>query len=622
MRYQAIIDPSNKNNSHSLTIDFIAQATIGDSLEILDVGCSAGYLGEYLRNQGHHVTGIDITQEAIVKAAEFLNEVHCMKVEEFFASHPLRRFDVVIFGDVLEHVTNAEEVLKLTLEALKPCGRVVASIPNVSHLAVRAMLLEGRWEYADLGLLDRDHVRFFTKKTIQKLFNESGFEIVDMGETKLPVEIVDKLCNMQLNPIFVEAAKKTVGDDSASTVFQYITVAQSKSSAPRIVCLLPGVDNSLFDIRIKTPIVNWAKRHGGFVRFRVLGEHTPEDLSWGDAFLFQRQAGTHTLQLMKKLQSFNKKVIFDIDDLLTQLPAFLSHHQLSPEIHQSLLDVIAQADVVTTTTNRLAAELHKLNPNVVCVPNSVMYQPPDRISENPNSIPKATLIIASSDAVLVDFLIEPLRMIQQQHGNFIKIVIVGPIGREFKKCGLIFEGVPIIKYKDFTDFLRTLLNPIGLIPLDNSLFSMCKSPIKFLDYSAAQIPSICSDTAPYSDCIVNNSTGILVKNNTDEWVNAINFLISSGEARLRISSAAHQLAMDKYLADYAGDAWQKVIDLANVKQLQNTGKIDYNPLCYNQKLSYKYMLTKALDRRAYRKIIIILKMEGLSGLKKFLSNYK
>jgi 2-polyprenyl-3-methyl-5-hydroxy-6-metoxy-1,4-benzoquinol methylase len=217
MRYQSVIDTNNKNNSHTLTIDFIAELSKGQPFEILDVGCSAGYLGEYLRTQGHHVTGIDITPEAIVKASEFLNEAHCMKVEEFFDLYPYRQFDVVIFGDVLEHVTNAEEVLRLTAQALKPRGRVIASIPNVGHLAVRAMLLEGRWEYASLGLLDRDHVRFFTRQTITQLFTDSGYDVQEMRTTNLSVETVDKICGMHLNPAFIKLARKAAGkDDSAS----------------------------------------------------------------------------------------------------------------------------------------------------------------------------------------------------------------------------------------------------------------------------------------------------------------------------------------------------------------------------------------------------------------------
>jgi 2-polyprenyl-3-methyl-5-hydroxy-6-metoxy-1,4-benzoquinol methylase len=616
MRYQAVIDPSNKNNSHTLTIDFIAEANGGESLEILDVGCSAGYLGEYLRAQGHHVTGIDITPEAIEKAAEFLNEAYCMKVEDYFASHPERKFDVVIFGDVLEHVTNAEEVLRLTARALKPRGRVVASIPNVGHLAVRAMLLEGRWEYADLGLLDRDHVRFFTRETIQKLFDDAGYDVNEMRSTNLPVETVDALCGMKLNPVFVDIANNAAGHDESKNVFQYVTMAQLKSSAPRVVCLVPDVTSGLFGFRVKAPLDNWARRYGGAVRYRLLGEQRAEDLLWGDVFLFERMGGAYTLHLIQVLKAHGKRVVFEIDDLLTELPDFLAHHRGSPETQQSLLDAIAQVDIVTTTTPRLAGRLQKLNPNIVCVPNCIKDLPPERVAHDEKASPKATLIVASSDTVLVDCLIEPLRQIQQQHGESIKLVVVGPIALALEKGGLTFERMPILSYKEFTELLQTLINPIGLIPLDNSVFSACKSAIKYFDYSAAQIPSICSNVPPYADYVQNDVTGLLVDNTTTDWVNAINSLIQSSEERCKLSNAARQYVIDTHLADQAGDAWQKVIERLKIERVEIPGLVEASVLHIRPNINALWIARKLTQRRTYSRLRTILKSEGIAGIKK------
>lgn len=616
MRYQAVIDPSNKNNSHTLTIDFIAEAAQGESFQILDVGCSAGYLGEYLRAQGHRVTGIDITPEAIEKATEFLNEAHCMKVEDYFASYPESKFDVVIFGDVLEHVINAEEVLRLTAQALKPRGRVVASIPNVGHLAVRAMLLEGRWEYANLGLLDRDHVRFFTRETIQKLFEDSGYKVNEMRSTNLPVETVDELCGMKLNPKFVKIAKDAVGDDDSTTIFQYISMAQLKSSTPRVVCLVPDVTSGLFGFRVKAPLDNWARRHGGAVRFRLLGEHKPEDLSWGDIFLFERVGGAYTLQLIKLLKAHGKHIVFEIDDLLTELPDFLAHHRGSPETHQSLLDTISQADIVTTTTPRLASRLQKLNPNIVCVPNCIKDLPRMRVAHIESTASKATLIVASSDTVFVGCLIEPLRQIQQKHGESVKLVVIGPIDRALEQGGLTFERMPILSYAEFTDLLQSLVNPIGLIPLDDSVFSSCKSPIKYFDYSAAQIPSICSNFPPYADFVHDSVTGILVLNSTTAWVNAINSLIQSTEERRRLSNAARQYVIDTHLADHAGDAWKTVISRLNIQNVEIPGLAEASELHVRTNINALWIARKLTQRRTYGQLCTILKSEGIAGVKK------
>jgi len=621
MRYQAVIDPSNKNNSHSLTITFIEEATGGESLDILDVGCSSGYLGEYLRGQGHHVTGIDITPEAIATAAMFLNEAYCMKIEDFFLEYPERKFDVVIFGDVLEHVTNAEEVLTLTARALKPRGRVVASIPNVSHLAVRAMLLEGRWEYANLGLLDRDHVRFFTRETIQQLFDDAGFEVNEMRSTHLSVETVDALCGMNLNQKFVDLARQAVQSDDTATVFQYVSMAQLKSTAPRIVCLVPDTTSGLFGFRVKAPLDNWARRYGGAVRYRRLGEQKPEDLLWGDVFLFERMGGAYTLHLINVLNAHGKRVVFEIDDLLTALPDFLAHHRSSSNTQQSLVDAIAQAHIITTTTPRLASQLQKINPHVLCVPNCINALPPERNAHTEDVSPKATLIVASSDTVLVDVLIEPLRHVQQQYGASIKLVVVGPIDRALEKGGLKFERLPILSYADFKTFLQTAKNPIGLIPLDNSIFSSCKSPIKYFDYSAAQVVSICSNVPPYSDYVEHGITGLLVDNSHSAWIDALDTLIQSVEERRTLSHAARQYVRGQHLVDRAGDAWQSVIDRLDIQRVEVPGLVEASVLRIPPNINLSWIIKKLTQRHTYRRLRTVLKSEGLSGIKKRLTGW-
>lgn len=621
MRYQAVIDTTNKNNSHTLTIDLIQEAAGGECWDILDVGCSAGYLGEYLVAQGHRVTGIDITQEAVETAQKFLTDAHCMKVEDYFDKHFDRRFDVIIFGDVLEHVTNAEEVLRISAKALKPNGMVIASIPNVSHLAIRAMLLEGRWEYGELGLLDRDHVRFFTEKSIRQLFADSNYGVDDMRSVRLPVETVDKICDLKLNPIYVELANNATRNDLSADVFQYVVMAKTLSQTPRVVCMVPHTSNGLFQFRVLMPLNNWAKRFGGSVRYRVLGEHHADDLVWGDIFLFQRIGGAYTLHLIKVLQAHNKRVVFEIDDLLTELPDFLAHHRGSPGEQKSLLDAISLADAVTTTTTRLASRLKHINPAVHCVPNCVMALPAQRLAHAESVTPKATLIVASSDTVMVDFLITPLKSILEKHGTVIRLVVVGPIDKALKKGGLTFDRLPILSYIEFKELLQTLINPIGLIPLDDSVFSSCKSPIKFFDYAAAQIPSVCSDVPPYNDYIQNGHSGLLVNNDDQAWTHAIETLINSVEDRNRLSLAAHAYTLETHLENRAGDAWQQLIETLNIDRTEVPGLIEASLLRVNPNINTRWIVSKLLQRKTYGRIREILKEEGFNGIKKKMSRW-
>jgi len=93
------------------------------------------------------------------------------------------RFDVIIFADVLEHVAEPASLLRIAAKGLKPGGFILVSVPNVAHWSVRLRLLFGRFEYADVGIMDATHLRWFTAKTIRGLLKRSGFEVLECKQT-------------------------------------------------------------------------------------------------------------------------------------------------------------------------------------------------------------------------------------------------------------------------------------------------------------------------------------------------------------------------------------------------------------------------------------------------------
>jgi 2-polyprenyl-3-methyl-5-hydroxy-6-metoxy-1,4-benzoquinol methylase len=615
MRYQSVIDVNNKNNSHTIAIDFIAEKAGDQKLRILDVGCSAGYLGEYFKTLGHHVTGIDINAEAIEVAKGYLDEVYCESLDTFFARTFAQKFDAVIFGDVLEHVTNSEEILKKTAQHLSPTGFVVASIPNVSHLAVRAMLLEGRWEYADLGLMDRDHLRFFTKESIHKLFADASYEIHHIKPVKLDVATVNQLCHMDLNPRFIKYAQIFTGGDDSADVFQYVTIATPHAEkATRVVAYVPTEVSSLVDIRIRGPLENWNKRFSGSLRIRDLQDVRPEDLYWGDVFIFQRVSGINIKTLIDALRRYGKKVVFEIDDLLMELPDFLSHHRLSSDDLRFLVSSLSTADAITTTTQRLADKLGEFNSNVFRVPNCIHGA---IMSERANlgvDSPKATIVIASTDSVTVDILLKPVQRIKQAYGDAVQIVAIGPIARFFIKKNIPVIEYPIQGYAEFRKLLSELPNPIGIIPLDDSVFSSCKSPIKFFDYSSVGIPSLCSDVPPYSDYVAHGETGLLVENHEQAWYEAICKVVEDANLRQSLVSRARTYALETHQMDKAGDAWNEVIQGLQVERIESKEllkTINYYP---GIERSMRFFLRQLLNPKKYKKVLRVLFTEGLNGI--------
>lgn len=166
----------------------VAALVPASAKRVLDVGCGAGALGHHLKQrQPCWVSGIEVVPGVAEQARGVLDEVLVGDVESLVERPPRERFDCIVCADVLEHLREPGRVLRALREGwLAPDGVVVASIPNVRHWSVIRQLLEGRWDYADAGLLDRTHLRFFTRTTLYFLFAEAGFHILEWRATRIP----------------------------------------------------------------------------------------------------------------------------------------------------------------------------------------------------------------------------------------------------------------------------------------------------------------------------------------------------------------------------------------------------------------------------------------------------
>jgi SAM-dependent methyltransferase len=157
---------------------------------VLDLGCSDGQLADRLRGLGHHVTGVDLVAHNGVK-----ERVDCFVEADLEHGVPPEvggPFDVVLAADVLEHVRAPERILDDVRPLLAPGGSLLVSVPNFGHWYPRARVAIGRFGYDRRGILDRDHVRFFTKRTFERLVADGGFRVVRRSGTGLPLEVIDR----------------------------------------------------------------------------------------------------------------------------------------------------------------------------------------------------------------------------------------------------------------------------------------------------------------------------------------------------------------------------------------------------------------------------------------------
>jgi 2-polyprenyl-3-methyl-5-hydroxy-6-metoxy-1,4-benzoquinol methylase len=151
---------------------------VPDGVRVLDVGCATGYLAARLGARGCSVTGFERDPVAAAAAEEHCEAVVVgdIEAEADRAALP-HEFDVVLLGDVLEHLVDPWTTLRCVRGLLAGGGVAVASIPNVAAWTVRLALLRGRFEYTETGLLDRTHLRFFTRATAHQLVRGAGFAI-------------------------------------------------------------------------------------------------------------------------------------------------------------------------------------------------------------------------------------------------------------------------------------------------------------------------------------------------------------------------------------------------------------------------------------------------------------
>ena len=169
---------------------------LGHPRAVLDVGCGPGQNGAEAKLRGAHVTGIESNPTAARVARGRLDEVLELDLTSDAASRALagRTFDLVLFADVLEHLVDPLATLQRYVPMLEDGGHVIVSLPNVAAWPVRLGLLAGAFRYEESGLLDRTHLRFFTRETAIELVENAGLEVL----------------HVEQNPMLVRAAKDVI----------------------------------------------------------------------------------------------------------------------------------------------------------------------------------------------------------------------------------------------------------------------------------------------------------------------------------------------------------------------------------------------------------------------------
>jgi SAM-dependent methyltransferase len=169
--YRVPVDPAATNNPHSAALRLT-----GAGHQVLEVGCSVGHVTEHLVAAGNTVVGVELDPDAAEQASAWATNVHVLDLDvDRLSAVESGRFDVIMLGDVIEHLRDPLGTLSDVVTLLENDGRLIVSVPNVSHIDIRLMLLEGTWEYQHDGLLDDTHLRWFTNESLRRLLGQLGF---------------------------------------------------------------------------------------------------------------------------------------------------------------------------------------------------------------------------------------------------------------------------------------------------------------------------------------------------------------------------------------------------------------------------------------------------------------
>jgi methionine biosynthesis protein MetW len=211
-----------KNNSYFSDIrwDIISLIPAGQH-KILEIGCGSGNTGKTLKqeNKAAEVVGIEIVEHVAELAKKNLDTVIVGNIEKLELPFADKYFDYIILADILEHLYNPSAVLEKLKKHLKKDGRIIASLPNVRYWkVVKNLVFKGEWNYCRDGILDDTHIRFFTKKSMTKMFLSLGFSIeLATPRFKLQPKKSDNLIN-----------NLTLGLFEEFWTMQYVIMARNK----------------------------------------------------------------------------------------------------------------------------------------------------------------------------------------------------------------------------------------------------------------------------------------------------------------------------------------------------------------------------------------------------------
>lgn len=328
----------------------------------------------------------------------------------------------------------------------------------------------------------------------------------------------------------------------------------------RLLALAGDIDALIAGIRLRTPLQALVQRGGFSLEARSFHDCSAADLRRADVLIVQRGLSQRVARLQRLMRRQGGTVLYEIDDLLTELPDHVSNQGRVLARRQDLLDCMRQADLVTVSTERLGMTLKP--PHWHHVPNYALplgdAAMPAQRSDRP-----VTFVLASMEALAPHAVYQALRTLP---ASLARVVAVGPAAASLAAAGVAVESHPLMPRQTFMTWVRALPNPVAVIPLEDSRFAACKSAIKWFEYGEAGVPVLCSDVSPYREVVDPGRTGWLVAGDASAWQLALTRVATDAELRRQVARAARETVRAHHTLDLTVQAWAAAI--ARAQQLR------------------------------------------------------
>jgi ubiquinone/menaquinone biosynthesis C-methylase UbiE/glycosyltransferase involved in cell wall biosynthesis len=557
---------------------------IPDGSSVLDVGCNSGEMMLLLKEKKCRVVGVDVSDVALKIAKEKGLRVFNASAEKL----PFKdnRFDVVVLREVLIHIHEPLKALKEIRRVLKPTGFMIGSVPHAN--------LE-RIVWDDKRLHHRYYYEETLKKDLHEYFDTIHLNILTGAQFSITFAnslLMDKPAEM----LFKCGNKDTFGWEHAlksdkktlrvwlgptqppGCVYYRMTGFAEKMRA------MKGVEIAYerFDYNQDSACSEWQRKliqneYGDPVSSLALN-HFEKAIMVANPSIFQITYYEDILDLFRSIKEAypDKKLVTECDDWLFDVPAYnIASNPYKPgsEKERVAYEQIELSDAVIASTSFIKEGLQNFFPEkkIYVVPNSLDFNVWDNLKGDGKCEPKKEGVIRIGFSGCGNHngdleIVKPVLLSLLEEFPNLEIIMSGYFEcfKDIKDPRFMVPG-RWVNIHEFPNMVAGWNLDIGIAPLRDNNFNRAKSNLRWLEYSALQIPTVASNVRPFKESFIEgieplHHDNILLASSKEDWYSKLKTLIQSGNLRYQYGQSAYKDVKERFNMDKTALFYKQVLE--------------------------------------------------------------